>query len=139
VTLAYETVEVKRRFTMAFKDYVDKIGILGAFVAAACCLGLPAVLSIVAAAGLGFLVNDAYLRPLLIVFLVVTLAGLVLGYRVHHRMWALVLGVLSAIGAYTFVYVHTIRPAAYAAIAGLVAASIFNVILRRKCAPACDV
>ena len=26
---------------MALKDYVDKIGILGAFVAAACCLGLP--------------------------------------------------------------------------------------------------
>lgn len=124
---------------MTFKDYVDKIGILGAFVAAACCLGLPAVLSIVAAAGLGFLVNDAYLRPLLIVFLLVTLVGLVLGYRVHRRPWALILGTLSSIGAYAFVYVYTIRPTAYAAIAGLVVASILNVVLPRKCAPACDV
>lgn len=124
---------------MVLKDYVDKVGILGAFVAAACCLGLPAVLSIVAAAGLGFLVNDAYLRPLLIVFLLVTLVGLILGYRVHHRAEALILGVLSAIGAYTFIYVHTFRPTAYAAIIGLVVASIFNVILRRKCAPVGDV
>lgn len=120
---------------MVLKDYVDKIGILGAFVAAACCLGLPAVLSIVAAAGLGFLVNDAYLRPLLIVFLLVTLVGLILGYRAHHRAGALILGVFSAIGAYTFIYVHTTRPAAYAAIIGLVIASILNVVLRHKRAP----
>jgi mercuric ion transport protein len=123
---------------MAFKDHLDKIGIVGSFVAAACCLGLPAVLSIVAAAGLGFLVNDAYLRPLLIVFLLVTLAGLVLGYRVHHQPWGLILGVLGSIGAYTFVYVHTIRPAAYTAIVGLVVASILNVVLRSRCVPACD-
>ncbi|MBS1821310.1 MAG: MerC domain-containing protein [Acidobacteria bacterium] len=116
---------------MAWKDHIDKIGIIGSFIAAACCLGLPAILAIVAAAGLGFLVNDTYLRPILVVFLLITVGGLVLGYRVHHRAGALVLGILSAIGAYTFVYVHAIRPAAYASIIGLVIASIFNVILRR--------
>jgi hypothetical protein len=34
---------------MPWKDHLDKIGIVGSFIAAACCLGLPAILSIVAA------------------------------------------------------------------------------------------
>jgi mercuric ion transport protein len=49
---------------MAWKDHLDKIGIVGSFIAAACCLGIPAVLSIVAASGLGFLIKDTYLRPI---------------------------------------------------------------------------
>ena len=38
-------------------------GLFGAATAAACCLGIPVVLSAVAAVGLGFLINDAYLLP----------------------------------------------------------------------------
>jgi mercuric ion transport protein len=36
-------------------------GILGAGIAAACCLGIPVILSALGAAGLGFLIHDAYL------------------------------------------------------------------------------
>ncbi len=43
---------------MPWKDHLDKFGIVGSFVAGACCLGLPAVLSVVAAVGLGFLIKD---------------------------------------------------------------------------------
>ncbi len=38
--------------------------ITGAGIAAACCLGIPLVLSAVGAAGLGFLIQDAYLLPI---------------------------------------------------------------------------
>lgn len=123
---------------MSFKDHLDRIGIVGSFVAAACCLGVPAVLSIVTAVGLGYLINDAILLPLMIVFLAIPLVGLVLGYRVHRRRWALILAGVSCLAAYFFIFIHTIKFAAYLAIAGLVTASILNVILRRKCAPACE-
>ena len=62
---------------------LDKIGIGGAAFAALCCLGLPALLSIVSASGLGFFVNDAVLLPLLVISLLITFWGLYNGTR-HH-------------------------------------------------------
>lgn len=124
---------------MPWKDHLDKMGIAGSFIAGACCLGLPAVLSIVTAVGLGFLIRDAILLPLMVVFLAVSLIGLYLGYRVHRSPWALVLASVSSVAVFFFIFVHTINLAAYLAIAGLVVASVFNVVLRRRCAPACEV
>ena len=42
--------------------------LLGAGIAAACCLGVPLVLSTLGAVGLGFIVHDAYLLPLFVGF-----------------------------------------------------------------------
>ena len=39
-------------------------GLAGAGLAAACCIGIPAVLSAAGAVGLGFLIHDAYLFPI---------------------------------------------------------------------------
>jgi len=122
---------------MILKHYLDKIGIAGSLVTAACCLGLSAVLSVVSAVGLGFLIKDAILLPLLIVFLAVTLIGLAFGYRVHRQPWALLLAGISSAALYFFIFVSTIRIAAYVAILGLVVASVLNLVLRRKCAPVC--
>ena len=115
-----------------FARHLDKIGAGGSLFAALCCLGFPALVSILSAIGLGFLINDAVLIPLLIAFLVVALVGLALGLRHHRRPWALVLGAASAI--LTFVAVG-IRPSGLLAgigIAGLVVASLLNVWLRSE-------
>jgi mercuric ion transport protein len=48
-------------------------GIIGAGIAAACCLGISAVLAAVGAVGLGFLIHDAYLFPLFVGFITLTL------------------------------------------------------------------
>jgi mercuric ion transport protein len=120
---------------VALKDHLDKLGIIGSFIAAACCLGLPAVLSIVTAVGLGFLIKDAILLPLMVVFLIVSLIGMYLGFRVHRRPWAFVLATVSSAAALFFIFVHTIKVAAYLAIAGLVLASILNVVSRQKSTP----
>ncbi|MBI4465432.1 MAG: MerC domain-containing protein [Acidobacteria bacterium] len=122
---------------MFWKRHLDKVGVGGSFVAAACCLGLPAAISILGAVGLGFLVNDAVLLPLLLVFLALTLAGLWFGYRVHRRTGALVLGGISA--GVLFVSIFVSAPFAYTAVGGLAAASVLNVVLRRRCAPGCEV
>ena len=122
---------------MSWKHHLDKLGIVGSFISAACCLGLPAVLSIIAAVGLGFIINDAILLPLMIVFLGVALVGLFFGYRIHRRPWPLALATVSAVATYFFIFVRTVSLVAYLAIAGLIVASVLNVMLRRKCAPAC--
>jgi mercuric ion transport protein len=80
-----------------WKKHTDKVGVAGSIFAALCCLGFPALLSILSAVGLGFLINDAVLMPLLIVFLLLTLVGLYLGVR-HHGSWAAFsIGAISAI------------------------------------------
>lgn len=86
--------------------HADKIGIAGTILATLCCLGFPALVSILSAIGLGFLFNDVILRPLLLAFLLLTLAGLFLGMRHHRQPWALLLGIVSA--AMTFVFIHVV-------------------------------
>jgi hypothetical protein len=53
--------------------YLDRIGVGGSLFAALCCLGFPALVSLLSAIGLGFLMNDAILIPLLILFLARTI------------------------------------------------------------------
>ncbi|MEW6296487.1 MAG: MerC domain-containing protein [Thermodesulfobacteriota bacterium] len=118
---------------MAFVDqHLDKVGIGGSLFAALCCLGFPALLSILSAVGLGVLINDAILFPLLVVFLALTLYGLYRGYQRHRRAAAVVLGGGSAVALLVFLLVFFSRPLAYLAIVGLVAASVLNVRLRMQ-------
>ncbi|MBI2818108.1 MAG: MerC domain-containing protein [Acidobacteria bacterium] len=114
-------------------EHLDKLGVGGSLVAAACCLGLPAAVSILGALGLGFLIHDAILLPLLLVFLALTLTGLWLGYKVHRKIGALMLGGISAVILFVSIFVYA--PIAYVAVAGLLAASVLNAVLRRRCAP----
>lgn len=113
---------------------LDKIGIGGTAFAALCCLGFPALLAIVSAIGLSFLIKDAVLLPLLAVSLLITLWGLYSGIRHHHNWSAFGIGVAGAIlmglsmwfgkGLY-----------AGAGIAALVLASVLNIVLRVRAAP----
>ncbi len=111
---------------------LDKIGVGGALFAALCCLGVPALLSILSAIGLGFIVNDAVLVPLLLVFLLVALAGLFIGMRHHRQPWALALGGVGAVVLLAAIVVVPSGVLAGVGIAGLVAASLLNVWLRTR-------
>ncbi|HSH39157.1 MAG TPA: MerC domain-containing protein [Chthoniobacterales bacterium] len=118
--------------TSFWSRHTDKIGIAGSLFAALCCLGFPALLAIVSAAGIGFIINDAILVPLLIAFLLITLAGLYLGVR-HHGSWlAVVVGALSAAIVFVSIAVIGNKVLAAVGIAGLIVASILNVWLRAK-------
>ena len=115
-----------------WRKHLDKIGVGGSFFAALCCLGFPALLSLLSAIGLGFLINDAILLPLLAVFLLLTVAGLAMGLRHHHKSWALALGVFSAVALAIFILpVYNIYFASLS-IVGLIAASILNVIFQQR-------
>ena len=112
--------------------HLDKVGVTGSLIAALCCLGVPAVIAVASALGVGFLINDATLMPLLIIFLLLLLGGLWLGVRHHRNPLPLVLRLVSAVVTVVFLFVRFSRPLAYLGIAGLVASSILNILIRQR-------
>jgi mercuric ion transport protein len=58
--------------------------------------------------------------------------GLILGMRHHRSSWALIIGVLSAVTAYVFIYVSFNNLLAGVGIAGLLIATLLNVLLRQR-------
>lgn len=80
--------------------------LLGALFAAACCLGLPLLLSALSAAGLGFLIHDAILIPLLAGFVALNLwlPWRATGSHADRRpFW---LGVIGGLLAVAGPYIH---------------------------------
>jgi mercuric ion transport protein len=116
---------------MKIWKFLDKLGVGGAVVTALCCLGFPALVSVLTALGLAFLINDAVLQPLLLVFLALSVVGLALGWRRHGKPWAFLVGLVAGAALYVFIFVAYMVAAAYFAVAGLVAASVLNVVLAR--------
>jgi mercuric ion transport protein len=114
----------------------DGAGVLGASFAALCCAGTPLIVSALAAVGLGFLRNDAILWPLMFASLAVALWGFWRGRRVHGSTGPLVLAAVGAVALSLGVVVIPGFPARvtiWAASAALVAATAWNVALRRRC------
>lgn len=94
--------------------------------AALCCLGFPALLSILSAVGLGFLIHDAVLIPMLIGFLALTLYGLHHGMRRHGRRKALGVGIVASVLLFASIWFGS-SLAAGIGIAALVVSSLLNV------------
>lgn len=98
---------------------------VGAGFTGLCCLGAPAALGIVSAMGLGFVINDLILLPLLAVLLFVALWGLRRSARSHGRQGPERLGYAGAVALVLGVAVGW-APSAYAGVSGLIAASVWN-------------
>jgi hypothetical protein len=102
-----------------------------------CPVCIPAIGAFLSAIGMGFLAQESVLKPLLLVFLAITLSGFVWSYlREHGRLGPLVVGTIFAVGLYISRYVYlgdTINPSLmYGSIAGIVAVSFWNIRLKRK-------
>jgi mercuric ion transport protein len=110
----------------------ESAGLVGATVSALCCLGTPAIVSLLAAVGLGFLINDAVLVPLLLGSLLLVLWGLASGWRRHRRPTALIIGVAAAPLLFAFSVVVPSQPMAYVSIAALIGATVVNAIHTRR-------
>lgn len=106
-------------------------GLFGSGFALLCCAGVAPVLGLLSAVGLGFLIRDAVLIPLLIVGLGVTGWGLWQGRRSHGRGFPLLLGLgggaLAVGGLYLWV------PLAFVGFAAVLLASVWNLRLLRAC------
>jgi mercuric ion transport protein len=124
-------------------DLLKQFGsLMVAGVAAACCLGAPLVLSTLGAVGLGFIIHDAYLLPLFVGFVAVSLWTLHRSARRHGRIrpfWlALGGGVVGSVGLWLLVtgtYPHSWP--VYAGLALLLSGSLWDIINARR-APSCN-
>jgi mercuric ion transport protein len=114
----------------------DAAGSFGAIVAALCCAGTPLMVAALAATGLTALRRDAILWPVMLLSLCVALWGFQQGQRMH-RVWApLIVGSVGAIALALGVIVVHGPPAMvmiYGGAVGLVIATFWNVVARRKC------
>ena len=110
-------------------------GTLGALFASFCCLGLPPLLAALSAAGLGFLLQDAVLVPLLALFLALTLWGLWSSRRRHGRAEPFYLGTGGALaavaGILTFMPVHILG------LVAVIAATAWDFVLVKRHRVAC--
>lgn len=106
-------------------------GLLGSGFTLLCCAGAAPVLGLLSAAGLGFLINDAVLVPLLAVALGVTAWGLRQGRRCHGQASALLFGLVGA--AVTVGGLYLWLPLAFAGFGVVILTSVWNLRLVRAC------
>ena len=108
------------------------VGLVGSALALLCCAGFVPVLGALSAIGLGFLIKDAVLIPLLVLALGLTLWGLSHGRRCHGRTAPWVVGLVAS--ALTVSGLFLWVPLAFAGLAAVVMASVWNVLTLRACA-----
>lgn len=110
--------------------HADKWGPLGSIFAALCCLGVTPVLGALAAVGLGFLIHDVILIPLLALFLAVTIWSLRREQRRHGRAGPERLAWIGAFFALGGLWVG--GAVVGVGLAALVTASVWNWTLTRR-------
>ena len=119
------------------REQLDKLGVLGSIFAALCCVGTPALLAFLASIGLGFMIHDVVLIPLLVVFLVITGYGLAASKKRHGRNEPLIVFGFSAALILTALWFSTLG--VIIGLAGLSLSTILNIVYQRSCATSCDV
>lgn len=114
------------------KLHLQSIGFAGSLFSLLCCLGFGPLIAILSTIGAGFLINDAVLAPLLIVFLVIGGVGLGLTYRRHRRFGPLAVHLSSAVAVVVFTFMLFVPPLVRLGIVGLFAASSWDFFLARR-------
>ncbi len=106
-------------------------GLVGSAVTLLCCAGVAPVIGVLSALGLGFLLRDAILVPLLILGLGVTVWGLWQGRRCHGRSRPLVAGLVGSLVTVGGVLAWV--PLAFVGFVAVIVASIWNLAAVRAC------
>lgn len=105
---------------------------LGAAFTAACCLGVAAALSALTAIGAGFLINDAFLIPLYVLLLALSLWLLYRSAKAHAGLVPFWVGVGGAAVALIGLWIHPIL--VYAGFLAIIAGNVTDFLRGRRCA-----
>lgn len=98
--------------------------VAGAGIAAACCLGVTAALSVLAAIGAGFLIHDAFLIPLYLGLLGLSVWLLYRSARSHGNLAPFRAGPVGALMAFAGLWVSAAL--VYAGLAALIASNVWD-------------
>lgn len=113
------------------KDLAQQLAsTLGAMFAAACCLGVTAALSVLTAIGAGFLINDAFLIPLYVLFLALSLWLLYRSAKAHGGLAPFWLGAAGAAVALAGLWISPIM--VYAGLLAIVAGNVADFLRGRR-------
>jgi mercuric ion transport protein len=118
--------------------HLKKVGLAGSVFALLCCLGFGPLIALLSAVGAGFLVHDAVLAPLLVVFLVIGGIGICVTYRRHRRIGPLLVHIAGAVAVFMFTFVLVITPLVWLGVVGLIAASLWDFVLGKRAPRARD-
>lgn len=115
---------------------LDKIGAIGAILAAASC---PVCFPLLAATGsfVGLGILHPYEGKMLILFqflVLVSLVGLALSSRRHRKPLPLVVGILSALLILYAFHIRFNEILNYFGLFGLLSSSVLNIVENRRCA-----
>jgi len=117
------------------KNYLDKTGAIGAFLAAGSCPVCFPLLAVVGSAlGFGFL--KPYEGAMMVIFqglVLVALVGNILSFRSHKRIVPLAVGVISPILIFFVFYVYFSSVLLNIGLFGLLTAAMMNFIVGRQC------
>lgn len=117
---------------------VSAFGAIGSGLAVGLCpLCIPAIGAFLTSIGLGIVVQDAVLRPALILMLAITLGGFLWSYfKKHGNIFPFILGLALSVGMYIGRYVYigsnTNFILMYGSILGLIAVALWNLYLNKK-------
>ncbi len=113
------------------KDLVKQLAsTLGAAFAAACCLGVAAVLSALTAIGAGFLINDVVLIPLYVLLLALSLWLLHRSAKVHGGLAPFWIGLAGALVAFVGLWINPVL--VYAGLLAIVTANVGDFVRGRR-------
>jgi hypothetical protein len=116
---------------------IEKIGTIGAVLAAAAC---PACFPMLAVAGtaLGLGIFRPFEGWIFIVFqvlVIIAMLGNLLSFVRHRRPFPLIIGLVGPLLVFFVLYVRYDQLLLYLGLFGLVAASVLNYVANRQCAP----
>ncbi len=111
-------------------------GSIGSIIASICCLGFAPALAALSAVGLGFLINDAILIPLLALFLGLAVWGLLASRRRHGINHPFYLGSAGAVAALAGILVF--MPVHILGLVMLISAAVWDIVLLRRNRAACE-
>ncbi len=115
--------------------FVEKIGSVGALLAAgACPVCFPMLAVVGSALGLGVL--QPFEGKVFFVFqllVLLALAGNVISFFTHRNVLALTVGTAGPVLIFFALYIHFHPAVLYAGLFGLIAASTLNIIAKRRC------
>lgn len=128
-----DTASVKQS-NLGKKGVFSSIGAFGSSLAIVLCpICIPAIGAFLSAIGLGFMVQEKVLEPILIVFLVIALLGLAWSsWKGHKKLGPLLLGLVMAVIMYIGRYVYFVPLLMYGSIPGMLAATVWNFLLLKK-------